>query len=354
VGSEVGKNMNTKLPRVLVLHTGGTFAMVLDPKQQATKQDKSILAMLHAQVPELSRIAEIELKLISNIDSSDIDSSLWSQLAQTIHNSWEHFDGVVIIHGTDTMAYTASALSFFLAGLTKPVVLTGSQRPLSELRTDARANIIDAVELATTGHPEVMICFDSVVYRGSRVTKRSSEHLHAFASHHTPPLGHFGVHFTVNRGLIKPAVAKPQRHQPSLDTRICEQVFVLDVVPAAPLADELIQALLNNYKGILLRGFGVGNLPLANKSWLHLAEAANKKEIPLVIGSQCQTGTIDLQSYENGRAFARHGAISGQNMSLECMTLKLMVMLGRGVAYDSRHEFFATPLASECGEVLQQ
>jgi L-asparaginase len=343
--------MNKKLPRVLVLHTGGTFAMVLDPKHQATTQDKNALDALHLQVPELSRLADIELELVSNIDSSDVDAKLWSRLATIIHDAWEKFDGVVIIHGTDTMAYTASALSFFLAGLTKPVVLTGSQRPLSELRTDARANIIDAVELATMGYPEVMVCFDSVVYRGSSVTKRSSEHLHAFASQHMPALGHFGVHFSVNQNLIKAPVAVARRHRPSVDTRVCENIFVLDVVPSAPLAPELKDALLQHYKGILLRGFGVGNLPLSNQCWLNLAEAASQKNIPLVIGSQCQTGSIDLQSYENGRAFARHGAISGHNMSLECMTLKLMVMLGRNTPFESRHEFFATPLASEFHEV---
>jgi len=334
-----------------VLHTGGTFAMVLDPQQQAARQDKNTLEELHSQIPELSRLADIELELVSNIDSSDVDSHLWSQLATIIHDSWEKFDGVVIIHGTDTMAYTATALSFFLAGLTKPVVLTGSQRPLSELRNDARANIIDAIELATMGYPEVMVCFDSVVYRGSSVTKRSSENLHAFASQHMPPLGHFGVHFSVSQNLIKAPIAAARRHRPSVDTRVCENVFVLDVVPSAPLSPELKNVLLKNYRGILVRGFGVGNLPLKNPCWLNLAEAASQKQIPLVIGSQCQTGSIDLQSYENGRAFARHGAISGHNMSLECMILKLMVMLGRGIAFENRHEFFATPLASEFHEV---
>lgn len=344
---------NNKKPRVLVLHTGGTFAMVLDSKKQASKQDKSILATLHAQVPELNKIAEIELECVSNIDSSDVDKELWCTLANSIHQNWDGFEGFVIIHGTDTMAYTASALSFFLTSLTKPIVLTGSQRPLSELRTDARANVIDAIELATSGYPEVMVCFDSVVYRGSRVTKKSSEHMHAFVSPHSPPLGHFGVHFTVNRSIMKPQVPKFLRRAPSLDTRLCEQIFVLDVVPAAPLADELLLALLNNYKGIILRGFGVGNLPLKTKSWLKLAEEAYNREIPVVIGSQCQTGTIDLQSYENGRAFASKGAISGHNMSLECLTLKLMVMLGRAIPFHARHEFFSTALALECGEVVE-
>ncbi|MEY4064417.1 MAG: hypothetical protein RIR26_625 [Pseudomonadota bacterium] len=343
--------MKKKLPKVLVLQTGGTFAMVLNTQRKAARQDQSMLNSLLSSVPELSQIAEIEMKVISNIDSSDVDTALWRSLADAIHQHWDSFDGCVIVHGTDTMAYTASALSFFLSGLTKPIVLTGSQRPLSELRTDARANIIDAVELATTGYPEVMVCFDSVVYRGSRVTKKSSEHLHAFTSQHMPALGHFGVHFTINRTLITPAVPQKKRHRPKLDTRICENVFVLDVVPAAPLPESMMDALTTCYQGIILRGFGVGNLPLKNSSWLKLAESAHKRKIPLVIGSQCQTGAIDLMSYENGRAFARRGAVSGHNMGLECLTLKLMVMLGRKIPYDKRHTFFATPLALECGEV---
>ncbi|MEN9825549.1 MAG: hypothetical protein RI953_1294 [Pseudomonadota bacterium] len=348
------QGMNKKSSKVLILHTGGTFAMTLDPQSQASRQETSVLDSLLSRVPELQQLAQIELEIVSNIDSSDVDSELWKKLATAIYDHWDRFDGCVIVHGTDTMAYTASALSFMLAGLTKPIVMTGSQRPLAELRTDARANIVDAVELATTGHPEVMICFDSVVYRGSRVTKRSSEHLHAFAAQHSAPLGHFGVHFTVNKNLMKPAVARAQRHKPSLDLRINPSICVLDVIPGTSLAPNMIQTLVENHKGIIVRGFGVGNLPLINNCWLQLAEAATANEIPLVIASQCQTGTIDLQSYENGRAFALRGAMSGHNMGLECLSLKLMIMLGRNVPFHQRHEFFETPLSGECGEADQE
>lgn len=346
--------MTKKSSKVLILHTGGTFGMALDPQHHAAKQDQAFLSSLISRVPELQELAHVELEVISNIDSSDVDVEHWKNLATSIHNQWDRFDGCVIVHGTDTMAYTANALSFFLAGLTKPIVLTGSQRPLAELRTDARANIIDAVELATTGHPEVMVCFDSVVYRGSRVTKRSSEHLHAFAAQHSAPLGHFGVHFSVNKSLMKPAVARAQRHKPSIDLRIDPNICVLDVIPAAPLSAAMIDTLVENHRGIIVRGFGVGNLPLKNKCWLELAEAATAREIPLVIASQCQTGTIDLQSYENGRAFAQRGAMSGHNMGLECLSVKLMIMLGRGVPFQQRHEFFETPLTGECGEASER
>jgi L-asparaginase len=344
--------MKKKNSKVLILHTGGTFAMALDPKQQASHQDQAFLSSLTTRVPELQEIADIELAIISNIDSSDVDVELWQKLANAIYDHWDRFDGCVIIHGTDTMAYTASALSFFLAGLTKPIVLTGSQRPLAELRTDARANVIDAVELATSGHPEVMVCFDSVVYRGSQVTKRSSEHLHAFAAQHSAPLGHFGVHFNVNKSIMKPVVARAQRHKPSLDLKIDPHICVLDVIPAAPLTREMITTLTRSYKGFIVRGFGVGNLPMKNRCWLEFAEAATASEIPLVIASQCQTGTIDLHSYENGRALAERGAMSGHNMSLECLSIKLMIMLGRGIPFAQRHDFFETSLSGECGEVL--
>lgn len=342
--------MSAKNSKVLILHTGGTFGMALDSQHQAAKQDQTILTSLLTRVPELQEIADVELMIISNIDSSDVDATHWKKLAQAIYDHWDRFDGCVIIHGTDTMAYTASALSFFLAGLTKPIVLTGSQRPLAELRTDARANIVDAVELATTGHPEVMVCFDSVVYRGSRVTKRSSEHLHAFAAQHTQPLGHFGVHFTVNKNLIRPPVARPQRHKPSLDLRITPNICVLDAVPAASLPHEMITTLVEHHKGIIVRGFGVGNLPVKSNDWLALTESATTRGIPLVIASQCQSGTIDLDSYENGRAFAQRGAMSGHNMGLECLSVKLMILLGRDVPFQQRHEFFATSLAGECDE----
>jgi L-asparaginase len=331
------------------LHTGGTFGMQVDANtQQVHPLQGAYLSDLLKRVPDLEHIANLDLVVLCNLDSSDMRFAVWKNLAETIETNWEHFDGFVIVHGTDTMAYTASALSFFMNGVTKPIVLTGSQRPLSVLRSDARANIIDAVELATLGIPEIMICFDSKVHRGTRVTKYSSEHMQAFRSHNAPSIGSFGVHFRVNKGLLRRRAVVSRATRPRLDCRANENIIALDCVPGMNLSSALIDVIVSSVDGVVIRGFGSGNLPINNSSWIELCDKAYAKKIPVVMATQCGAGTVSLTAYENGRAFVERGVISAHDMSFESLTVKLMVMLGRGVSFDNRHTFFATPMANEC------
>jgi L-asparaginase len=233
-----------------------------------------------------------------------------------------------------------------MSNLTKPVVLTGSQRPLSVLRSDARANIIDAVELATLDIPEVCICFDSEVHRGTRVTKFSSEHMQAFRSYNSPVIGNFGVHFQVNREIAKSAV--DSKVAPVLDCRAVDNIIALDCVPGQNISNEVIESIVSSVCGIVIRGFGSGNLPISKSSWIALCTRALERSIPVVMATQCGAGMVSLNAYENGRAFVDLGVISGSDMSFESLTVKLMVMLGRGVAFEQRHKFFAEPIAMEC------
>jgi L-asparaginase len=341
--------MHQRKKRVLLLHTGGTFGMQVDANtQQVQPSHGAYLSDLLKRVPDLEHLADLELVVLCNLDSSDMRFAVWKNLAETIEANWERFDGFVVVHGTDTMAYTSSALSFFMKGITKPVVLTGSQRPLSVLRSDARANIIDAVELATLGIPEIMICFDSKVHRGTRVTKYSSEHMQAFRSYNAPSIGSYGVHFRVNKRLLRQRATVSRTARPVLDCRANDNIIALDCVPGMNLSHPLIEAIVSSVDGIVIRGFGSGNLPINDSSWIDLCERALVRKVPVVMATQCGAGMVSLTAYENGRAFVERGVISAHDMSFESLTVKLMVMLGRGVPFEERHAFFATPLANEC------
>lgn len=342
------KKKSSARKNVLLIHTGGTFGMAKGKPHLSRGSSREYLSSLFTRIPELSGIANLDLKILCNIDSSDMTAEVWSKLAELICKEWNSFDGFVVIHGTDTMAYTACALSYFLQGLSKPVVLTGSQLPLSELRSDARANIIDSIELATLGFPEVMICFDSKVHRGTRASKFNNEHLQAFRSINAAPLGHFGVHFNINKKMMRRAFPELNRPKPQCDSRIESNVACIDCAPGIELSDDLMDALIRSVKGIVLTGFGTGNLPLIKTSWLKLCKRALAKRVPVVMASHSTSGRIQLELYENGRAFETAGVISGEDMSLEAMTLKLMVMLGRKIRFEKRHEFFSTALSMEC------
>ncbi len=334
--------------KILILHTGGTFGMDFQLDYSKQSHAHEFLNNLIHYVPELSDIAKIEIHVVANLDSSDATPQLWIDLATHICNVWDDFDGFVVIHGTDTMAWTASALAFFMSGLTKSIVFTGSQRPLSAKRNDARANIIDAVELATYGFPEVMVCFDSKVYRGTRVTKYSNDHLQAFRSYNAPILGRFGVTFNVNSSLLLSVVPPVKRHRPCLETSVCSHIISLECLPGANYSDAFLEQILQNSQAIILRGFGSGNLPLGNSNWKQLCKMAGDLKIPVVMSSHCPAGSVQLELYNNGRVYFDLGVVSSLDMTYEAMSVKLMIMLGRKIPYERRHEFFSTSLAGEC------
>ncbi|KAB8033238.1 asparaginase [Fluviispira multicolorata] len=337
--------------RVLIYHTGGTFGMALGDTLAAQKQSPHFLEDLLQRVPELPSLAKIELRILCNIDSSDANQKLWCLLANAIQEDWNDFDGFVIIHGTDTMAFSATALAFILQGLTKSIVFTGSQRPISAMRSDARVNIIDAVELATRGIPEVMVCFDSEIHRATRVTKYSNEHLYAFKSYNAPVIGSLGVNFKIKRKILNSIIPFAKRHMPVVNTNSNSNIASLLCVPGVMPSDSFIESLLNSIEGLIVQGFGSGNLPVTEKNWLNLCQKALLKKIPVVMSTQCESGAVSLDLYENGRIFSDLGVISALDMTFEAASVKLMIMLGRKISFEKRHEFFATPLAFECTPV---
>ncbi|HEY2748034.1 MAG TPA: asparaginase, partial [Polyangia bacterium] len=244
------------MKRVLILHTGGTLGM--SSRRPSALQPDTYAHEILSRVPELAALARVDTRILCNLDSSDVGPEEWSALADEIAAARAEHDGVVVIHGTDTMAYTASALSFALGGLDKPVVLTGSQRPLGEIRSDARRNLVDAVDLATRDLPEVGVCFDGQLLRGNRATKGDAWSYSAFASPNCPPLARLGLDVEIGAHVRRP-------QQPfAVDARFDPRVAVCYVTPAMPPA--LLERVGagegdGGIRGVVLAAFGVGNVP---------------------------------------------------------------------------------------------
>lgn len=292
------------------------------------------------RAPELREIADIETRIFCNIDSSDVNCALWTKLAGEVAADVARYDGVVITHGTDAMAYTASALSYMLRDLPRPVILTGAQRPLVDPHSDGRANLVGAVELATREVPEVGIYFDGVLLRGNRTTKRSSFSYAAYRSPNFPPLAEIGMEVRLHVEARRPATTC--RVEGGFDCRVAA-VRLLPGQPAAPLS-----ALAGAGIGaVLVRAFGVGNLPVVDRG---IAEAIGKLReagVVVAIGSQSLHGRVDLQRYAGGRLAMDAGAVGIADMTVEAAAVKLMYLLATCKGPDEIRERLTVPLAGE-------
>lgn len=324
--------MNTPYrKRVLLVHTGGTLGMALPDHHRLDLAPEAHLQRLLTRVPELSEIADITLLAPWNLDSSDVGPDQWQKLAEIIAKEGgagqpgKGYDGIVIIHGTDTMAYAASALAFMLRGLDRPVVVTGSQRPLEAWRTDARANLAAAVEVATLDIPEVLVVFGDKVLRGCRSSKVDAEDYQAFDTPNDPPLGRIGV--TVHMDTAR--VRRPSEAF-RLATEVVPAVLGVTLFPGFD-PDLVVQSLVPTViRGLVLRGFGVGNVPMRGRaSVLPMIERLSSQGVAVVVTSQCPRGRTDLDMYASGRALLSAGAIQARDMTFEAAITKTMWALGQ-------------------------
>ncbi|HMY16368.1 MAG TPA: asparaginase [Polyangium sp.] len=306
--------------RLLLIHTGGTLMM---RGGHPTPLAPDVYTRdLVAELPVLRKLAEIETRILYNLDSADFQPHHWIELARLIHGSLDRYDGFVIVHGTDTMAYTASALAFLLPGLDRPVVLTGAQKPLVDIRTDARTNLVDACHLATMGIAEVGIAFHSELLRGCRSTKLDAWGMKAFGSPACPPLAVLGLGANIAAHALAPRPAVP------LDERIETQVLVVRTFPG--LDPRFLQTTLRaGLRGLVLEAFGAGNVPRIENSLVPVIEEARALDVPVVIVSQSPRGAVDLTRYQGGVAAANAGAIGAGDMTSEATLTKLMLALGR-------------------------
>lgn len=330
-----------RVKRLLMIHTGGT--LVMRPREGRGALTAEGLAQdLVAELPVLRQIAEIEARLLFQLDSSDMQPEHWVELAGEIHAALHQYDGFVIVHGTDTMAYTASALAFLLPGLDRPVVLTGAQKPLFDVRTDARTNLIDACQVATLSLPEVGVAFHSTLLRGCRATKMDAWGMDAFGSPSCAPLAELGlgVH-------LAPHVLPPRGPQP-FDPRIEPRVLAVRTFPG--LEPRLLQgALTSGVRGMVIEAFGAGNVPRLARSLIPVIDAARGLDVPVVVVSQCPRGNVDLSAYEGGAAAEAAGAIGAGDMTAEAALTKLMITLGRASTgrVQAARDAFAVSLVGE-------
>ncbi len=328
------------MKRVLILHTGGTLGMTGSPLEP----DAYAQALTDA-VPELGEIAAIDTRIVFNLDSSDVGPSHWTALTDQIAEAYEDYDGFVIVHGTDTMAYTASALAMTLVGLEKPVILTGAQRPLSALRTDARRNLADAVELATRDISEVGICFDGLLLRGCCSTKSNVRDYRAFDSPGVPALARLGVDIDIAEHLRRPNSNGPLVP----DARFDDQVLAAYLTPGFdPRLLELVLDADDRPHGIVLAAFGAGTVPTEKRSLGPLVERAIALGVEVLVITQSY-GMVDLSLYENSRRLADAGALSGGRMTIEAAVPKLMHALAVYDERDARRAYLQRNVAGELG-----
>jgi len=314
--------------KILLIYTGGTIGMVLDSESNAFIPFD--FENLQAQIPELKQL-DCDLAVHSyepSIDSSNMHPKVWVQLVETIEESYMAYDGFVILHGSDTMAYTASALSFMLEHLNKPVVLTGSQLPSGVPRTDAKENLITAIEIASSYRnevpevPEVCVYFEYQLYRGNRTHKVNAENFEAFASVNYSPLAEAGVHLKFNRSYVRSV------NQESLQVhkKFNPNIGVLKLFPG--ITESAVKNILNHpeTEAVILETFGAGNAPTTKWFLSALAEAIERGVLILNV-SQCVGGSVDLGRYETSKALKDLGVLSAQDMTFEASLTKLMFVL---------------------------
>lgn len=317
---------------ILLIYTGGTIGMKIDPQTQALAPFD--FSHIMEEVPELKKFG---YKLDSYsfdpvIDSSDADIPFWQELVRIIEINYNKYDGFVVLHGTDTMSYTASALSFMLENLGKPVIFTGSQLPIGMLRTDGKENLISSIEIAAAKDdeeralvPEVCIYFESQLYRGNRTTKYNAENFRAFRSANYPVLADVGIHIRFNPDLIRyPKWGKDFKVHYDMDPNVA----IVKIVPGMSVNNISILNKVEGLRAVILETFGSGNAP-TNGKFIDAVRQLVDNGIIVVNVSQCHAGRVDMDAYATGVALKKIGVVSGEDSTIEAALAKLYFLLGK-------------------------
>lgn len=341
--------MTSLKARILLIYTGGTIGMVKDFTSGA------LIAFdfneLLSRIPEV-QLLDCDIETISfetPIDSSNMKLSGWLKIATIIQENYSKFDGFVVLHGSDTMSYSASALSFMLENLAKPVIFTGSQLPIGDLRTDAKENLITAIQVAAlqeNNQPviqEVCLYFEYKLYRGNRTTKISAEHFNAFTSPNFPELAESGVHLRINSEALK---TTPTEQAFSVNTNFDDNVAILKLFPG--INEKVLTSFfaIPNLKGIVLETYGSGNAP-TEKWFVDALHQALQQGIHIVNVTQCSGGSVAMGNYETSTQLKNIGVISGKDITTEAAITKLMYLLGQNGPHNSFKSQFETAIRGE-------
>ena len=314
---------------VLIIYTGGTIGMKRTERGYAPIKGyisdalSLIEDMRSSDAPDWNLI-----EMDTLLDSSDVTVKEWNKIAALIYENYSEYDGFVVLHGTDTMAYTASALSFILEGLDKPVVLTGSQIPLSEIRSDGKDNLVTSMLIAADGLVnEVCLYFSGKLLRGNRATKMSADDLVAFASPNYPPLAEVGIEIKYNASAVGRFAAGGIKLRPFSEIPI----GVLKVFPGIQFG--LFESVMTEkLSGIVLETFGAGNIPTGNGELIPIIKSAFAAGSVVAVCSQCPSGTVSLGAYETSSALKTAGAVSGKDMTTEAAVTKLYYLFSLGIS----------------------
>lgn len=339
--------MENNVP-LLVIYTGGTIGMI--PNEKTGALEPFDFEHLYAQLPILKRY-QYPIDFYSFdplIDSSDVTPEFWSKIARVIEERYEQYDGFIILHGTDTMAYTASALSFMLENLNKPVILTGSQLPLGMLRSDGRENFLTSIEIACSKIDdmsvlsEVCVYFEDSLFRGNRTSKFSAENFDAFLSGNYPPLATIGIDVKYNFEYI----AKHNYKKLKVSYNMDNNVAVLKLFPG--ISKEVVKSILTieGLKGVVMETYGSGN-SLSAPWFIDMLKDAIARDIVIYDVTQCKRGAVSLHKYQAGLQLQEIGVVSGKDITFESAVTKMMYLFGKSYSPQQVREFLSIPLRGE-------